>query len=74
MALGKQCPENKRQLPAEGEKRHSENKQQQTEYQCNPTIRACNSIPLELSYGKPMPREHGTIEKTDKQNGYELLD
>ena len=60
MTLGEQCPENEHQFPAEGEKRHRENKQQQTEYQRNRAVRSCNSIPLELSYRKPMPREHGT--------------
>ena len=60
MTLGKQGPENERQFPTEGEKRHGENKQQQTEYQCNPAVWAHNGIPLELSYRKPMPREHGT--------------
>ena len=60
MALGEQCPENEHQFPAEGKKCHRENKQQQTEYQRKPAVRSCNGIPLELSYRKPMPREHGT--------------
>ena len=73
MALGKQRPKNEHQLSAEGEKRHRENKQQQTEYQRNPAVRPCNGIPLELSYRKPMPREHGTNQDR-KANDYELLD
>lgn len=68
MTLGKQRPENQRQLPPESEKRHRENEQQQTEYQRNPAVRAGNGIPLELSYRKPMPREHGTHPNVNKQS------
>ena len=60
MALGEQGPENKYQFSAECEECHCENEQQQTEYQRDPAVRAGDSIPLELSYRKPMPREHGT--------------
>ncbi len=74
MTLGKQCPEDERQFPAESEERHRENEQQQTEYQGDPAVRMRNSIPLELSYRKPMPREHGTNQRIDKENDYGLLD
>ena len=67
MTLGEQSPEDERQFPAESEERHRGNKQQQTEYQRNPAVRLRNSVPLELSYRKPMPREHGTNQRIDKQ-------
>ena len=60
MTLGEQCPEDEHQFPPESEERHREYEQQQTEYQRNPAVRTCDGIPLELSYRKPMPREHGT--------------
>jgi hypothetical protein len=74
MTLGEQSPEDECQFPAEGNECHRENEQQQTEYQRNPTVRTNDRIPLELSYRKPMPREHGTNRRINKQNDYGLFD
>ena len=67
MTLREKCPENEHQFTPVREECHRENKQQQTEYQRDPAVRTCNRIPLELSYRKPMPHEHGTNQK-GKQN------